>query len=484
MKFRIMAVLTVSALAGTFAACDDSDDPVDAGTTCEDIRKDFPNRQDCVFVEGGDAAALLNVINDDYGEFTTILLGEGTYELNNSVTLLNRGTHIVGQGMEKTILDFLPMKEAEIQSDGIYAQTGYDFLVQDLTVIDAVKDGIKVEDTNGVVYRRVKTTWRNAGDENNGPYGIYPVRVQNVLVEDSVAENASDAGLYVGQCQNAIVRNNVVRGNVAGLEIENTQYADVYGNLAEDNTAGIVVFDLRNNPIFGRDVRVFDNVIRNNNRANFAPGGIVKEIPAGTGTFAMASRRVEIFDNLYENNNILDIALLSGLTGDVGSTPESWAIDGEALLGTWSDLTWPVIEEEVDGETITKYANYQTSEVYVHGNTHSTNDTVYDNQVLFGNLLRGRFNSTGNVTRVIYETSEETAFNPEDASEVTNDMNICVSVDEGADMSALLLLPPSGVQLNSPVRYASDDMGVFGCDGFMDGPITPLKVEDILARGE
>ena len=72
---------------------------------------------------------------------------------------------------------------------------GDDFLVQDLTVLDAPKDGIRVENSNGVTYRRIKATWTNEGDSTNGAYGIYPVRSQNVLVEESIAERSSDAGL-------------------------------------------------------------------------------------------------------------------------------------------------------------------------------------------------------------------------------------------------------------------------------------------------
>src|SRR4029078_9013947 len=98
---------------------------------------------------------------------------------------------------------------------------------------------------------------------------FFPGKSQTVLVEDSIAENASDAGLYVGQCQHVVVRNNKVTGNVAGPEIENTQYAGGYGNVAEGHTHGIVVFDLPGNPIVGRDVRLRDNTIRNNNHVNF-----------------------------------------------------------------------------------------------------------------------------------------------------------------------------------------------------------------------
>jgi parallel beta-helix repeat protein len=123
-----------------------------------------------------------------------------------------------------------------------------------------------------------------------------------------------------------------VTGNVAGLEIENTQYADVYENHAEDNTGGIVVFDLPGNPIVGRDVRLRDNTIVRNNRRNFAPGGTVAEIPSGTGTFVMASRRVVVTNNTYEENNAVDIALISGLI--IEGNPATWELDEAELVGT------------------------------------------------------------------------------------------------------------------------------------------------------
>lgn len=181
------------------------------------------------------------------------------------------GVNLVGQGIDTTTLSFTGVSA---QTNGIDV-IGDDFLVQDLTVLDAGKDGIRVEASVGVTFRRIRATWTNEGRSSNGAYGIYPVSSQNVLVEDSFAENASDAGLYVGQCRNVVVRRNRVTGNVAGLEIENTQYADVYENHAEDNTGGIVVFDLPGNPIVGRDVRLRDNTIVRNNRRNFAPGGTV-----------------------------------------------------------------------------------------------------------------------------------------------------------------------------------------------------------------
>ena len=78
-----------------------------------------------------------------------------------------------------------------------------------------------------------------------------------MLIEDSASIGASDAGIYVGQSQNVIVRRNRAEKNVAGIEIENSINADVYENTATGNTGGILVFNMPNLPQPGQATRVF-----------------------------------------------------------------------------------------------------------------------------------------------------------------------------------------------------------------------------------
>ena len=66
--------------------------------------------------------------------------------------------------------------------------------------------------------------------------------IKDVLIDGCVAIGASDAGIYVGQSQNIIVKNSIAQYNVAGIEIENSFYADVFDNLTSHNTGGILVF--------------------------------------------------------------------------------------------------------------------------------------------------------------------------------------------------------------------------------------------------
>src|SRR5699024_2527168 len=90
----------------------------------------------------------------------------------------------------------------------------------------------------------VATVWEGEPDSANGAYGLYPVESANVLIEDSYVRGSADAGVYVGQSDRIVVRNNIAEWNVAGMEIENSTNADMYSNIARHNTGGLLVFDL------------------------------------------------------------------------------------------------------------------------------------------------------------------------------------------------------------------------------------------------
>ncbi|MFK7990594.1 MAG: parallel beta-helix domain-containing protein [Sandaracinaceae bacterium] len=432
---------------------------------------DFPNvgcgefdSATCVEIPSGDSAALIDAVNDLDAD-TTVLLGLGTYEFDNQVTIRANGINFVGQGIDETVLSF---GTATAQINGIDV-VGDNFLIQDLTVLDAPKDGIRVENSNGVTYRRVKATWTNEQDSGNGAYGIYPVRCQNVLVENCIAERSSDAGLYVGQCENVIVRNNVVTDNVAGLEIENTQYADVYENRAENNTAGIVVFDLPGNPVVGRDVRLRDNMIINNNTPNFAPGGTVAIIPAGTGTFAMASRRVEITGNTYMNNQTGDIAIISGLIVD--SNPATWELANDSLIGDVDDLGL------IPGETPNTTTNFRSENIVIAGNTFSGSGMAPDTTQEFGQLIAALYFQGGGAPSIMYDTIGESMFDADDATMNSNDNRICVGGATNATGFGSMNAAAQLMSIGAPhLLIDSAPFAPFDCTELEGGPVAEVTL--------
>jgi parallel beta-helix repeat protein len=163
----------------------------------------------------------------------------------------------------------------------------------------------------------VRTEWTNGANTDNGAYGIYPVQSENILIEGSVAIGASDAGIYVGQSKNIVVRDSRAEYNVAGIEIENSTHADVYRNVATKNTGGILVFDLPNLPVQGgQATRVFNNDIYSNDTENFAPeGNIVGNVPTGTGLLILANDNIEVFENRFADNGNVNIMIYSFLFG-------------------------------------------------------------------------------------------------------------------------------------------------------------------------
>ena len=238
-----------------------------------------------------------------------IRLSAGVFSLEDSLSLDVAGVQIEGEGMSQTILDF----SNQLSGAQGLSVTSNNVTLQDFAIQNAKGDAIKVKGVTNIKFLRVKTEWTNGPSSDNGAYGLYPVESKNVLIDGCVAIGASDAGIYVGQSQNIIVRNSRAEFNVAGIEIENSYFADVYNNIATNNTGGILVFDLPGLPQQGgHHVRVFKNRSVGNNTDNFAPeGNIVGEVPRGTGIIIQANSDVEIFDNEIGDNDTVNIAVVT-----------------------------------------------------------------------------------------------------------------------------------------------------------------------------
>ncbi|MEM6652955.1 MAG: parallel beta-helix domain-containing protein, partial [Pseudomonadota bacterium] len=191
--------------------------------------------------------------------------------------------------------------------------TSDDVIIEGMTIRDTKGDGIKSKGADRIIYRDLTVEWTSGPDEDNGAYGVYPVESTDILIERVTVRGASDAGIYVGQSDNIIVRDSLAEFNVAGIEIENSTRADVYNNTLTNNTGGILVFDLPDLPkIGGHSTRLFGNQILDNNTRNFAPpGNIVASVPSGTGIIVQANDRVEIFENALSGNRTAHILLVA-----------------------------------------------------------------------------------------------------------------------------------------------------------------------------
>lgn len=245
---------------------------------------------------------------------STIMLDEGSLTFTASLSLEGKkNITIKGKGKDKTILSFKGQTDG---AEGIRVSNAENITIEDLTVQDSKGDAVKTMNVMGITFRNVKTEWLGEPKATNGAYGLYPVQCEKVLIEGCEAIGASDAGIYVGQSKDIIVRKSRAYHNVAGIEIENSINAEVYENEAAENTGGILVFDLPDLILKkGGNTKVYKNNIHHNNFPNFAPkGNIVAKVPDGTGVLILAANHVEIFDNQIINNKSMGVGVISYFT--------------------------------------------------------------------------------------------------------------------------------------------------------------------------
>jgi len=311
------------------------------------------NNNNVVNVDPSMSASTISAKFSGAAANSTIQMAAGTYHFDNTLTLSTQnGVIVKGAGIGQTILDWSGQTAG---ADGISQNVPAGGTVQvqfdGFTIQDTIGNGIKVTGGNGVHFNNIEVKWPTR--PTHGGYGIYPVQSKKVLVENCKISGASDTGIYVGQSDTIVVRNNEVFQNVAGIEIENSFNADVTANNSHDNTVGFLVFDLPDlQQVGGHNIRVYGNQFVNNNTANFGdPSGTVAKVPAGTGGAVMANSKVEVFSNTFTGNTTAGFAAISCFTGVDPDPAHGACVTGNPLYNPFPSL------------------------IHVHGNTFSGTGT-------------------------------------------------------------------------------------------------------------
>jgi parallel beta-helix repeat protein len=241
----------------------------------------------------------------------TVRLAAGRFDLTDGLSLDVARVTVAGAGPDRTILAFDHQKG---EAEGLLI-TSNQVVIRDLAVQNARANGVKSKGSDQISMVNLRVEWTGGPKATNGSYGVYPVASTNVLIDRVVVRGASDAGIYVGQSRNIVVKNSRAEFNVAGIEIENCYGADVHDNVSTHNAGGILVFDLPGLPqMGGHSTRVFHNRVVNNDTVNFAAkGNTVAGVPTGTGVMVMANRDVHVFDNDIDGNGSSGVMLVAYL---------------------------------------------------------------------------------------------------------------------------------------------------------------------------
>ena len=200
-----------------------------------------------------------------------IELPEGHYLFSQSLIMDGKkNVTIRGAGIEKTVLSFKGQKQG---AEGVRISNCNNITIENLSIEDAAGDNLKVTDSDFVVMRNIRSAWTGKVSTENGAYALYPVLCNNLLIEGCEAIGSSDAGIYVGQSKNVIIRNNKAYYNVAGIESENSSKVEIYNNEIFNNTGGLLIFNLPHLNVYGENIKAYDNHIYDNNIKNFGVKG-------------------------------------------------------------------------------------------------------------------------------------------------------------------------------------------------------------------
>ena len=312
----------VCLLVGVFAAaCGHSGSSEPGGDTSGTSTAATAGAKTFRICPGDDAQKQALVAFFDAREGDTIEFCAGEFAFDSALVMTGkRGITVKGAGRDRTILSF----RASSSQDGISINRVDGITVADLTIYDAPGNGLRIFRSSLVTIRGVKIGWSDADPASanydpsmkswvkNGSYAFYPVICRHVLIEDSISVGSSDAGVYVGQSSDIVVRRTEAFHNVAGFEFENTYRAEFVDNVAHDNVGGFLVFDLPGRVQFGEKNRVHHNRTFHNNLPSFAPrGAIVGDVPSGSGILVFASDQLELHDNEITDNRTVGLAILN-----------------------------------------------------------------------------------------------------------------------------------------------------------------------------
>jgi parallel beta-helix repeat protein len=262
---------------------------------------------------GTDDRTTVQTMFEEAQDGETLCFTPGTYRFDDGVSIADRTDLTIrgtGDRREDVVLDFFEMG---VGNDGLAGTSMTRFTVENLQVIDAAANDLIVRQSTDVTFRNVSAGWVRRPMSRRGRYALYPVESSRVIIEDSEAFGAIDAGIYVGQTNGCIIRNSLARDNVAGLEVENSTNCEVYGNTTRNNTAGILVFELPGLDQRGSTTLVRNNTVVDNNLENFATAdvGIIALVPTGIGIMILAANQVEVRDNEIRGNESVGIAVVS-----------------------------------------------------------------------------------------------------------------------------------------------------------------------------
>jgi nitrous oxidase accessory protein NosD len=224
-------------------------------------------------------------------------------------------------------------------TEGIYVRGAADAFIEDILIEGFTVDGFSENGIWTLYVRNFEIRSNNVG--NSDHVGIYPQLSAQGLVQDNVAFGGLDSALWVSGSEDIRVIDNEAYGAPIGLQVNVSKAVEVEAMTAYNNVVGIALthplasglgddvdlaFGYRSESVRFANSEVFDN-----NLPNPVSGGLVGQLPTGTGLLITGHDRSYVEDNSLIGNDYAGLVLVDHCIV-TGETDDDCAPDGNIIV--------------------------------------------------------------------------------------------------------------------------------------------------------
>lgn len=224
-------------------------------------------------------------------------------------------------------------------TEGIFVRGTADAFIEDILIEGFTIDGFSENGIWTYYVRNFEIRDNNVGNADH--VGIYPQLSAQGLVRDNTAFGGLDSAMWVSGSEDIRVIDNEVYGAPIGLQVNVSKNIEVERIAAFDNVVGIALthhfasglgsdvdeaFGFRSESVRFADSEVFEN-----NLPNPVSGGLLGNLPTGTGVLIAGHDRTYMEDNSVLDNDYAGLVLVDFCLV-VGGTDEDCAPDDNTIV--------------------------------------------------------------------------------------------------------------------------------------------------------
>ena len=229
-------------------------------------------------------------------------LPAGHFPFDQAIQLTIEGLILAGAEEGETVLSFA----SQVSDDASLQLSANGITLRNLSIEDSHGVGVAIAGVQRAQLIDVRVQWQDA--DAAASTGIAVSDSRRVLLDEVAVRSAAEAGILLHNSSAVVIRNARISDSLIGIDLRNAKHSDLHGNMLVDNTQGVRIVNALDSSMSGYAIRLFDNDIMRNNKANSAPEtSDLAGLWQGVGLQIEGGDAIEVFNNRLSDNATADI---------------------------------------------------------------------------------------------------------------------------------------------------------------------------------